>query len=342
MTQTTGGHTIELGCADDYLGPGATRFFSTGYRRVHYDFDDVAVTDITASTTGRLTYPADWSRKTASSDLRPHLSTVDSLVLGVQLAECYLAHTHQLNLAQQRTSTLRHVLLRAGTTPQEDLDRVPLSAKLRDTEVLPNRPGRAVSSFDCASGVMRARCTIEHDLNARVSPKTSQYGRYPTVESLLGPAGDRYYGDGFKTRRQSIENVSVDLGALHAQATAAIHQLPGTSIPTAGTDGAHQPLVTPVDCFVITLQLAQILMYELDNIRRENTNTLWMLRTALDATASHTTAETPGTEPTESAVATIVGSHLLPLRGAQWRNVDIKGSFGGIAQRCTFAHKLPA
>jgi hypothetical protein len=323
---------MSLSSVDDYLGPGQSRFFSAGYRRVEHDVRGVTVTEDGANALGTLTYPRDWSRKAANTDLRPHLSTVDCLVLGVQLAECHLAHAHGLDEGQRNASILRRVTLRAGTTPQEDLDDVELSAHRRNSSPTPERPGRSVSSYDCTAGVMRARCTIEHDQGI----PSSRVGHYDSPEELLGPGARRYYGDGFKARRQTIGDVTVDLDALSAKATAGVEQLPGRTTPTSGVDGDRQPVVTPVDCFVVSLQLAQILMYELDGVRREDSKTLWMLQSTLISEAPEPVG------PDLPATAVITGRHLLPLHGAQWRNVDITGSCGGINLRCSFAHELPA
>jgi hypothetical protein len=332
MTLRSDSSQLRLSSVDDYLGPGETRFFSAGYRRVEYRLRDVAVTAHGAEALATLTYPRDWSRKAANTDLRPHLSTIDSLVLGMQLAECYLGHARGLDERQRNSSILRRVLLRAGTTPQEDLEAVRLSARLRDTTPVPERSGRFLSSFDCTAGLMRARCLIEHDEGIL----TTQEGSYRSLQDLLGPAASRYYGDGFKTRQQTVEHIVLDLDALSAEATVGVQQLPGTVAPKSGVDGDRQPLVTPVDCFVVTLQLAQILMYEMDNLRRQDSKTLWMLQCALDATAPVTAG------PGLSANATITGNHLLNVRDAHWRNVDITGACGGIGLRCSFAHELPA
>ncbi|MGH8968103.1 MAG: AvrD family protein, partial [Actinomycetes bacterium] len=84
------GHTPLLyRSIDDYLGPAQTRFFGHGYRRAQYRVADVTSTpadyaDPGVRATVTIDYPLDWSVKETDVDLRPHLSTVDMLVLGVQ------------------------------------------------------------------------------------------------------------------------------------------------------------------------------------------------------------------------------------------------------------------
>jgi hypothetical protein len=307
---------------EDYLGPAVTRFFGAGYRRARHQVENVVVTakEVTASVTVR--YPADWSRKADDLDLRPHLSTIDTLVLGAQLAEAYLAGAHGLDPSARRTMWLRRVTLRAGMIPQEDLTN--LSATLRHKETSLD----GVSVLDCSVGVMRIQLEIGHATGG--APVT---GTYDTLSDVLGPAGERYYGTGFTQRRHILTDVDADTADWTATATVRA----GDDVTGgAGIEGAYQPSVSMVDCFVVNLQLAQVLMYELDSLSRGESNTLWMMQTTLTA------AQPPRTWPAALAARVAMqGSHLIPLRGRTWRNVDITGGLGGFSLRTSLAHELP-
>ncbi len=315
---------------DDYLGPADGRFFGSGYRRAEYHVSDVVVTPLTGTrSTISIRYPADWSKKKDGVDLRPHLSTVDMLVLGVQLSEAHLTHAHGLDAAARRDCWLRKVTLRAGTAPQEDLVGMEGTAGLR--EMTPAAGGDFVSTYDCVIGAMRARCEIQHPVG-RAATGTAAFG---SIDDVLDDAATRYYGTGFTTQRHRISDVGVDLVNLRASGDVSIE--PTGAVPAEGIDGAGQPSVSLVDCFVTNLQLAQILMYELDSIRRQDSNTLWMLKTVLETSSPYR----PWSPPQVSSVA-ITGKHQVPLRGAVWRNVDLHGECAGVTMRSSFAHELPA
>lgn len=307
---------------EDYLGPAATRFFGAGYRRARYQVENVVVAgeEVTASATVR--YPVDWSRKSDDVDLRPHLSTIDTLVLGAQLAEVYLAGVHGLDEAARQRMWLRRVTLRAGMTPQEELTGLP--AILRHRKTGPD----GSSVVDCSIGTMRIQLEVSHPTGGQ-----SVMGSYDTLADVLGPADDRYYGTGFARQAHSLTEVDADTAGLTASATV---QLKNGFTAKAGIEGGYQPSVSMVDCFVVNLQLAQVLMYELDSLSRGGSNTLWMMQTTL-------TAQRPSRAwPAEPIAKTAVtGSHLLPLRGKTWRNVDIVGELGGVSLRSSLAHELP-
>lgn len=334
------GQQLLLRSIDDYLGPGETRFFSRGYQRATYEVYGVTATPADSPEPGvrakaNLGYPADWSRKKNGTDLRPHLSTVDALVLGVQLAELHLAHAYGLSEADRRTLRLRKVVMRSGTAPQEELEGVELAGRLLGTEAESAAPGGFRSSYECTVGNLVVRCTIDHPVTARATAEA----RWESLTDALGPGEPRFYGEGFKLRRHTVEDVRVDTGELTATADVRFTPVAGSPAPAEGIEGDGQLSVSLVDCFVVNLQLAQVLMYELDSLTRAESNTLWMMQTVLHG--AETREPLPAPEVPLEVRTSITDRRLLPLRGGTWRSVGIEGRLGGVEMRCTFAHELP-
>jgi hypothetical protein len=179
---------------------------------------------------------------------------------------------------------------------------------------------------------MQARCEIEHQIARRV--RTA--GSYACMQDILGPVVPRYYGEGFKFRRQLIEHVRGDMETLRSYATVQIEPTEEGHTTSEGIEGEYQPSVSMIDCFVVNLQLAQVLMYEMDAVERKNSNTLWMIRTVMQAENPHRPCQVP-----LAAHTAITGKHLLKLRGGTWRNTEIVGELGGVTMRCSLAHELP-
>ncbi|MFJ5968571.1 AvrD family protein [Streptomyces sp. NPDC093060] len=319
---------------DDHLGPAEQRFFGRGFRRVAYDIGEVSLARTAdgspqARTSVGVRYPSDWSKKAAGTDLRPHFSTVDGIVVAAQLAEaCLRAPGTDL-----RDAWLRSVRMAAGSSPQEKLDALSAEATLRRTEPVAGDPARVVSVVDCAVGTMRVRCEIEH---GRVPVRSGQEAsRYSGLDALLGPAGDRYFGTGFTARRQLIRDVRVDHRVLRADAALAVVQEDGAPVPTAGLEGAYQPSVSVIDAFVTALQLAQIMLYDLDGIRRQDSNTLWMRQTTLTASRPDRPAEAiPVTTRLDEP-------GLLHRLDGTWRTLTVVGELAGVHVRSAVTHRLP-
>lgn len=121
----------------DYLGAPERRFFGEGYKRsrhrltdFHVPEPDGAVAEVPRlAATAQVEYPSDWSRK-GDTDQRPHLSTVDVLLLGAQLTEALL--TSHLGLTEWELATvwLARVRIKAGNRPvEDDLAGFPVSAQ---------------------------------------------------------------------------------------------------------------------------------------------------------------------------------------------------------------------
>jgi hypothetical protein len=322
---------------EDYLGDAATRFFATGYRRVSHRIVDVRIRRPNdeqpgAEATVTVEYPRDWSKKTAEMDITPHLSSVDMMVIGAQLCEAHLSHAYGLDARARRQMRLVKVTLKAGVAPQEDLVGLTATANLRKTTALSETENRFVSVYRCKIGLMQAGFEIEHDIHDRAATDAS----YARIDDILGPATTRYYGEGFTYGRHVIKDVGVDMDRLRADASVQFGLASAAQCPSDGIDGARQPSVSVVDCFVVSLQMVQVLMYEMDAITRQESDTLWMLSTRLNAPD----AQQPYPGPL-AARAAITAKHLLPLNGRTWRNVAVEGECGGVKLTCSFAHRLP-
>lgn len=301
---------------EKYLGPSDTRFFGSGYRRVDYKTRDLSVfADVDGAPGVRgsveVTHPADWSIKSAGAQ-RPHLSTIDALILGARLAGVTLKGLNTVSEPGRARPWLHRIVIKAGTSPLESrFSALPVEARHRETRGVDGAADGFRSTFDCRIGNMRVQCVLGHGRGGKGDPEDTELS-----------------GDGYRARRQHIQAVEVDNS--HDRIKAAVTL----------DSGALGMTATPsmIDAFVVSLQLGQVLLYELDGVSRAKSNTLWMRTTTV-------TAEQPmiGTETTPTvATATLVDSRILTHRGASWRAATIAGDCWGIGTECAVAHELPA
>lgn len=331
------------GSLDSCLGPGDTRFFGSGYKRVVQDLKDITTDGsdqpgalVTAR--GTLTYPRDWSRKSGARELRPHLSSIDALVLAVTLAEVHLGRAFGPTAAQQRRTWLRQADVRAGSSPHEDLADFPVEGRLLACDE-PGSDGRTPSgttptstTFGCRVGGLRVRCTLVHERGGGAGGPAT----YADASQALGPASARHYGEGYKNRNQYADHVHVDLERQRIQG----RQRVVTAQPDTeahGAEAAYGPSVSPVDALVGVAQLAQALLYAQDGLTRGGSDTLWMRRFTIDT-------QTP-VRPLGRDFATTVrtaGTRLLAMGGQTWRTADLAvDDFSGFSGHCSLAHRLP-
>ncbi|MPY57612.1 AvrD family protein [Streptomyces spongiae] len=329
---------IFYGSLDSCLGPGNARFFGSGYKRVVQELRDIS-TDGSAepgaliTARGTLTYPQDWSRKSGAGELRPHLSSIDALVLAATLAEVHVSRAFGLTATEQRRTWLRHADVRAGSSPHEDLADFPVRGRLLGGDSPASEESALTSTFDCRIGGLRVRCTLAHERGSG----TEGPATYADASQALGPARARHYGEGYKNRHQHADQVHVDLdrqrvlGRQHVVATQ-------TGLETLGAEAAFGPSVSLVDALVGVAQLAQVLLYAQDGLSRGSSNTLWMRRFVI----STRTPVRPLGRRFTSTVRT-AGTRLLSMGGEAWRTADLAvDDFSGIGGRCSLAHRLPA
>ncbi|GAA3837902.1 AvrD family protein [Saccharothrix violaceirubra] len=319
---------LRFATIDDHLGPSAGRFFGSGFTRVSHRVGDLVVDHDRESVTARaaLHYPADWSTKSTSRSLTPHLSTIDAAVLSVLLGEAYLTRAFGLGAEARRTMWLRAFSVKAGVKPQEQLADFGISAAYRGTAV---GHGGAVSTLECRLGGLRTRIEIVHDPGESLPGA----GREVLPDDFLGDPARRYFGDGFRARRQEVVDVELDPDAAEASALVRItgdHDFPD------GFGGDHQPSVSIVDGMVVLAQLAQSLLYRLDDIERGDSNTLWMRQVDVSTTSPHRPL---GGE--FGTTTSITRNRLLDFDGGRWRTTDWSAEFQGMHYAYRLAHRLP-
>jgi hypothetical protein len=334
---------VRFDSVDDCLGPAAGRFFGAGFRHVVHRITDITVQP-GDNGGGRvharagLRYPPDWSTKSTEEYQRPHLSSIDALLIAVRLGEIYLTHTHGLGRPQRRRMWLRRSAMKAPSAPQEDLSEFDVEAVNVDHRVEPNSLCGHVSVFECVVGSLKVTCEIEHEVsNTRTSsPYPGSPGRYPSSESILGAADGRYYGDGYKFRRQTIANLDVDPDNQYIECQVRVTPIGFEGLRDDGFGGHYSPSVTMVDCFLSLAQLTQVLIYRLDGIDRSRSNTLWLRTLTMDS-------RTPYQPMLSSFTASVAltKSKTVGFRGGTWRTFSVSGQFQGIQLRITGAHQLP-
>lgn len=315
---------------DDYLGDSGTRFFSSGYRRVRYKFGHSEIassrSSATMATRVALRYPDNWSKKRTGVSLRPHLSTIDAILLGVQAGEALLTHTFALSDDARRAMWVRRIDIRAGQRPDEELDELPVTAQLAETRQGTDRGTTA--RVDCRVGAMRVRCEIDCP-GARFRERTSEY---ESLDELVGPPENRYYGTGFGAVGHRIAGLDIDLAALRA--TAEVDVTPTTT--SAGIEGAYQPTPTIVETFAAGLQLGQVLLYTVDAMTRSDSDTLWMRTTSI--VNPHPRQRRLAALP---LTVTLGDPKLIEMSGRRWRTATILAVLDDISFTCATTHALP-
>ncbi|MEU3278356.1 AvrD family protein [Streptomyces antibioticus] len=326
---------LRLDSIDDVLGDRQGRFFGEGFKRVDYSLADITVvpedapgTSGGSGTTGQahatagIHLPDTWSRKGETLQ-RPHLSTLDGMILAARLTGLYVAHARRLG-ADARFR-VRGVRIKAGNAPDEEgLERFPVSARLRSAVVSAESPGLSTTTMDCTIGAMSVQVAAEHPTGVAYPAE----GRHGDSAELDGPWNHAPFGVPHHERAQFLEDVVADAPA--GTADARLTLVDGRDVPKGQAP-------TAVDLFVCALQLGQVLLYELDGLTRAGSNTLWMRRTSIEVTPVPDDAS-----GSDGRFRVLLGrSNALPTAEGTWRTARITASLGDLRMSCDVAHLLP-
>lgn len=324
---------------DHLLGPCTARYFGTGYQRVAHQISNLMINPHggadggTVEAVASVRYPADWSRK-RSGDLRPHLSTIDALLVAVQLSEAYLLRSFDLGPDLRGRMWLRRFAMRAGSTPLEDLEDFRVTAK----HVLTERPdavsGEHVTVLDCVVGPIKVRCEIGHP---EAPSRAAVPSRHDDIEDILGPASERWYGAAYAARRERMRDIRLSENGDYGQAVVVSRLDDQGEEVEQGLEAYYGSNVSMIDAIVAVAQITQIVLYHQDGVERGQTNTMWMRQVAMESRSPYR----PTTNPALISVA-VVKSKVLDFAGGKWRTTDFAGHFHGIEISHSVAHELPA
>ena len=320
---------------DDRLGSSRGRFFGEGYKNVTRRLTSVEVMPHSAAALGEvrgsatLIYDLNWSTKGSRGGLRPHLSTLDGLLMAANLVEAYMVHTHQLDAAERRRLWFSQLTFQASGTPDEELANFEVSAVHIDCVADPASMLGYRSTFRTRIGGLKINCVLEHERPRNVGPA----GRFAVIDDLLGPEAQRYYGVGYRARTLQVRDLELDAGA--GRVRAQVGSAPQLREPD-GVEACYPKSLSILEGMVALAQMAQVLIYEVDGLKRSRSNTLWMRR----ASMTRLNPEEPSAL-SANATVTIEREKTLRLGVGTWRTFDLVGEFQGFVARAALAHQLP-
>lgn len=319
---------------DEILGDGKSRFFANGYKRVEATLDDVSLFAdgiMGLKATLSVIYPTDWSKKQQSIDLPPHLSSIDAFVIAVRLNEIYLTAYFGLNEEMQSRAWVKAFSIRTLGRPQVSLECLPVSLRHVTTALDAGTVCRHVTTTRCILGALEVECEIEHNAQAL---RFDAQGRLDMAVANYG--GNAYFACGYKRYERHIESVLLDFIRKQATAIARVDDTGSSEMASlVGLQSAYRPSLTFVDAILIGAQLAQAILYKVDQLDRAETNNLWMRRISASC-------RTPFL-PTNAFIAAIhiCDTRTLKRGDSVWRVADIEAAIQGIHGVYSVAHELP-
>lgn len=238
---------------DELLGNYEKRYFGAGHKRTVYYMNRFLQKE------GERTYSSaeiensngTWSEK-AGIEQKPHLSTIDGIVLAVMFAERYMQE--YLGESEIEKLFLASFEIKAGISPIENLKDIRLSMKVPEVS-------------DCGSTfqieILGMRIKISFQKREENDAK---------VRKQNGEAGKNYFSEHLKYVKHDIRDIVFDGDNISCNVVRELER----SVNFCGVESAFADSLSILEWLVIFSQMGQVLAYHIDSVDRKVTETLWM------------------------------------------------------------------
>lgn len=308
---------------DDVLGPGDKRFFSNGYKKINYFLshcrDNDAENDSFYRGSINIQTVGEWSVKGEKSQV-PHVSTIDMIIIALNFSERLISSLKYIDVG---SLVIRDMRIKAGTRPTE--------GELLDFNVDCNLFESRDSPYKEKYILLKTKtiflgCSIVTEFEGRST--------YPLKNTFV--PGNAVYLDGFKNVKSILNDICVNYS--DSACSANITFLNGSNnILFKGIESTKSQYPSVIDAFVIGLQQGQLLLYRLDNIKREDTHTLWMRNTHIKISdenrMNYCLKQNSSAKISQCAL-------LNSENGIRWRTAKLETEIPGISITCHVAHQL--
>lgn len=243
---------------DDLIGDEKTRYFGSGYKKVKYQIEDEKTQDDFFLAQLKIHYPDDWSLKVDGKKLQPHLSTLDSVVIGVKLVKDYMNKVLNIDEGIIVKSLINNFTVKAGKTLYENLSDI--NAKLKFNSE--NQISDNLLDFS----IKIAQFSVKIEVVLPISLEQ---------ENVESKSEKDYYFHEFTNTVKIIKNI--ELSSDYTSITGKANLNYPLNITGIEANYVQENLVIPIiDEIIITAELTEALLSKLDNIPREKSTILLM------------------------------------------------------------------
>lgn len=254
---------------DDFLGIKNHRYFGSGYKRISYSLKNYSFDSKNVKAQLKVNWPQKWSHKSGVETV-PHIGSLEAFSISAQLCEIFFCTCCDFSLNQISKIWIREFVIKSGhranANPSGEFD---ITATCLHTEAYNNSLNGFVTTFGIEIGSMKISLTFDHP---------EYKNKCVSVDKLLEVLNHNhqsYYTLGYRTHIQNLYDVDVDYDAGRIKSKVSLeNQEINEALQSMGS--YYQPCPTLVDAIIVSGQLIQILMYELDKLSRDETNNLWM------------------------------------------------------------------
>ncbi len=263
---------------ESFLGLNKKRYFSSNYKKIKYDIDELLIYDNSLLGNLNVQWPEVWSEKNGGKR-KPHLGSLELYIIAVQFVEYYMEIIDNLKKECLERVWVNNFISKVGNGCIEECENMACKC----TKLSQKKSGCHVDClFEIKIGKAIVRLAINYvSCENRVCLSTCNGNAVISLDKIsnMKKRGElSFYSLGYKILMHKITNVVVNKEERFIEADIELVN-EELSAYFEGISRTYQPCITFCDIIPITGQLSQILLFSLDDISREDAGNLWM-RTA--------------------------------------------------------------
>lgn len=292
--------------ADEILGDFETRYFGAGHKRTNYKLKQGGKLG-----KAEIIHTNSWSEKMGCS-LKPHLSTVDGIILSVMYVEKHMIDERKID--SLNAMFLCAFEIKSGTGAIEDLRDISLT--IRKEEIVLNE-----ANFEVVVEGMVVKLKFK---KINVKPVDCKQNSEKNAYN--------YFSEHLKRMKHNIFGIKIE----DDEITCTVSR-EKEDVLFDGIGSRFSNCMSILEWLIVFSQMGQILAYDIDSINRQNSETLWMKN--VKAEIIHL-IEYQGEI---SVFGGVTKKNLLNMQDKNWRIFEMAGNSvdGNVRFTGKIAHILP-
>jgi hypothetical protein len=304
---------LQFKSIDEYLGEEQCRFFISDYKSASYSDLESHMEKVGMDTIvqGRcaISHSQNSSSKhdtTHNAHISTHMNTIDAVVLSYLLSIKALKSNHLIK--NTHSFSLQQIRISSGSKPIGELSDIDymVEVKKRDLQTI------------------ETRVKLGHFINILLFSKECRPSK--TGETMISESFETLGNSNFKMIQHTISDLDIDMERLRATG-----RVNFKITISAGLFQATE-LCSFIESFLVCLQFAQVMLYELDGIKQAPP--LWMIRSCFNR------KQLLRWDSTLTADVSLESPEIVQTDRNSYRTAKILGKLGGMEIRSEFAYSL--
>jgi len=308
------------------LGASDKRYFSNGFRNIEFEYTNLTISKKSISCKLLFNIKNTWSKK--AQIVKPHLGTVEYFAVSVFMSEILLKTIEGLSDTEISSAWVTDFYIKTRPNNNLEAEHINVNAIIISSSELNHSEWDCKKIINIEIGTINVTLVTNHNRS-----KNANSSLYYNYASILDNYKRNLYTNGYKCSYHNVTDIK--LNSLDQEATSKIilkQDYSDINFNGLGSKYLNVNLIT--DHILATGQLIQVLLYEMDNIKRDESNNLWLRELTLNYPI-------PFTKTISSNHIKSTESRIIAMKNENWRLTAIEVTHENIKSIFKVSHKLP-